>query len=154
LARELTLAVTYGDGADGGYHNIYELISDEGLLAFAISCRHGGEIQTSTAEALHLRCGCSKLPGHEVMRSPWPGSGPRRQINSGRGLPSSWPLFLGGDAWRTPAGSGGDTEGLDCITSFSSRVFLVKSEGLSSNSRFSRASDARTSVKSCTCHVK
>jgi hypothetical protein len=30
LAREWTLATTYGDGGDGGYHNIYELISDAG----------------------------------------------------------------------------------------------------------------------------
>jgi hypothetical protein len=144
LARDWTPASTCGDGGVG---DIIELIYDGGKTASATLCRQGGDIQTSTVEAFHLRCGCSKLPGHEVMRSPWLGSGPRRQINVGRGLPSSWPLFLGGNAWRTPAKCGGGTEGLDCFRSSSSRVLCVKSRVLSSNSRFPRARDARTFVE-------
>jgi hypothetical protein len=144
LARDWTPASTCGDGGVG---DIIELIYDGGKTASATLCRQGGDIQTSTVEAFHLRCGCSKLPGHEVMRSPWLGSGPRRQINVGRGLPSSWPLFLGGNAWRTPAKCGGGTDGLDCFRSSSSRVLCVKSRVLSSNSRFPRARDARTFVE-------
>jgi hypothetical protein len=124
-----------------------ELIYDGGKTASEILCRQGGDISTSTEEAFHLRCGCSKLSGHEVICSPWLGSGPRRQINAGRRLPSNWPLFLGGDAWRTPTKCGGGTEGLDCFRSSSSRALCVKSEVLSSNSWFSMASDAWTFVQ-------
>jgi hypothetical protein len=147
LAKEWTPASTCGDGGVGDIINIIELIYDGGKSASAILCRQGGDFSTSTVEALHLRCGCSKLSGHEVICSPWLESGPQRQISAGRRLPSNWPLFLGGDALRTPAKCGGGTEGLDCFISFSSRVLCVKSKVLSSNSRFSRASDARTFVQ-------
>jgi hypothetical protein len=101
----------------------------------------------SDAEAFLLRRGCSKLPCHEVISSPWLGSGPWRRINTGRELPSNWLLILGGDASRTPADSGRDTWGLDCSRFSSSRVVFVKTKVLSSNSRFVRARDARTFVK-------
>jgi hypothetical protein len=147
LAKEWMPASTCDDGGVGDIINNIELIYDGGKTASTILCWQGGDFSTSTVEAFHLRCGCSKLSGHEVIRSPWLGSGPRRQINAGRRLPSNWPLFLGGDACRTPAKCGGGTEGLDCFRSFSSRVLCVKSKVLSSNSWFSRASDAMTFVQ-------
>jgi hypothetical protein len=64
-----------------------------------------------------------------------------------KGLSSRWPLFLGGDAWRTPMNGGSDTRGLDCFSFLRFRVFFVKLKVLSSNSRFARARDARTFVK-------
>jgi hypothetical protein len=134
-------------GEGWGHQIKIKLIYDRGFHASSICRSQGGMNSTSTVEAFHLRCGCSKLSGHEVICSPWLESGPQRQINAGRRLPSNWPLFLGGDAWRTPAMCGGGTEGLDCFISFSSRVLCVKSKVLSSNSRFSRASDARTFVQ-------
>jgi hypothetical protein len=143
-ARDWALASTYSDGGVGGFIHNYELIYDGGKMASATLCRQGGDIQTSI--------GCSKLPGHEVMCSTWLGSGPRRQISAGRGLSSSWPLFLGG-AWRTPARCGGGTWELDCFRSICSRVFSVKSRVLSSNSRFPRARDAKIFVEIVLCHI-
>jgi hypothetical protein len=139
------LLVSCSKGGDGG---ISELIHDGGLLASTILCRHGGEISTSTTEALHRSSrGCSKPLSHEVTCSSWLGGGPRLRIHAGRGLPSRRPLLLGGDALRTPAIGGGDAQGRDCILSFSSRVFCVKIKTLSSNSRFLRTSDARVFMK-------
>jgi hypothetical protein len=139
--------LTCSKGRDGGFFQVLELNHDEGIFASAILCRHGGSMSTSSEEALLPRRGCSKLPSLEVMCSPWLGGGPRRRSNAGRGLPSSWPLFLGGDAWRTPAIGGGDTQGRNRFSFPCCRVFFVKSEGLSSNTRLARASDARTSVQ-------
>jgi hypothetical protein len=123
------------------------LIHAFGSRAAAILRRQDGVFSTSIVEACLLRRGCSRLSGHEVMRSPWLGSGPRRLMSVGRGLPSSWSLFLNSDASRTPASSGGGAQGLDCFRSASSRVLVVIFEGLSSNSRFSRARDAGAFVK-------
>jgi hypothetical protein len=147
VARIWPPATTCSDGGVGGFFNNHELIHDRGYTASATLCRQGGDIQTSDAEAFHLRRGCSKLPCHEVISSPWLGSGPWRRINAGRELPSNWLLILGGDASRTPADSGRDTWGLDCSRFSSSRVVFVKTKVLSSNSRFVRARDARTFVK-------
>jgi hypothetical protein len=91
------------------------LIHAVGSRATAILRRQDVVFSTSIVEACLLRRGCSRLSGHEVMRSPWLGSGPRRLRSVGRGLPSSWSLFLGGDASRTPVGSGGGAQGLVCL---------------------------------------
>jgi hypothetical protein len=55
-----------------------------------------------------------------------------------RGLPSSWPLLLGGDALRTPAIGGDDAQGPDCFSSLCSRVFYVKEMALSVGWAFPR----------------
>jgi hypothetical protein len=57
----------------------------------------------------------------------------------GRGLPSSWPLLLGGDALRTSASGGDDAQGPDCSSSLCSRVFFVKEMALSLGRAFPRA---------------
>jgi hypothetical protein len=57
----------------------------------------------------------------------------------GRGLPSSWPLLLGGDALRMPANGGDDTQGPVCFSSLCSRVFYVKEMALSVGWTFRRA---------------
>jgi hypothetical protein len=112
-----------------GGRGILELIHVGGALASMILCRHGGEISTSGVEALHrFHRGCSKPLCYEAIRFLWLGGGPRLRIFVGRGLPSSRPLLLGGDAWRTLTRSGGDAHGLNCFESLCSRVFLVKSK--------------------------
>jgi hypothetical protein len=57
----------------------------------------------------------------------------------GRGLPSSWPLILGGFIWRTPAKGDGEAQGLDCKLSYSSRVIFVKNKTFSIDRRFPKA---------------
>jgi hypothetical protein len=75
------------------------------------------------------RRGCSKPLSCEVICSPQDGGGPRQRILVGRGLPSSWPLLLGGDAWGAPAIGGGGTQGPDRVSSFCLRVLIVISGG-------------------------
>ena len=57
--------------------------------------------------------------------------------------------------WRgcLPAKCGRGPLGLDCVSIFSSRVLPVKSLGLSSNLRSSRAIDEKDLVVIYTCHV-
>jgi hypothetical protein len=99
---------SYRMGEDRGDIIESELIHDRGKTASTILCRQGGMISTSRMEALiRFRCGCSKSLSHEVMCSPWLRGGPWQRIVVGRELPSSKLLFLDGDAWRTPARSGG-----------------------------------------------
>jgi hypothetical protein len=52
-------------------------------------------------------------------------------------------LFLGGNASRTPASGGSDTQGPDCLELDCIRVFFVKWKPFSSNVRFLRATDER-----------
>jgi hypothetical protein len=101
----------------------------------------------------HPRRGCSKLLSCEVIRSPQDSGGPRQRILVGRGLLSSWPLLLSGDAWRTPAIGGRDTLGCDCFFFDLVRVFFTKLQALSSNNRFIRASFCLGLYVICTCHV-
>jgi hypothetical protein len=54
----------------------------------------------------------------------------------GRGLPSSWPLLLGGHASRTPAEGDREAKGLDRFSIFSFKVVLVKSLAFSLVSRW------------------
>jgi hypothetical protein len=104
-----------------------EINQAAGELAVAIQGREDGNSTTSDAEAMaRLRRGCSMLLSCEVIRSPQDGGGSRLRVFVGRGLPSSWLSFLGGDALRTPATSGRDTLVLDCFDLVLSRVFFCK----------------------------
>jgi hypothetical protein len=134
VARSSEPATLCREGEGGG---IIELIYVGGTLASTTFCRQGGVSATSGEEALlQSRGGCSKLPSGEMMRSPQLGGGPRRKIIAGRGLPSSWSLLLGGDAWRTPARCGGGARGLHCKKIICSMVFFVKRGALSVDRRF------------------
>jgi hypothetical protein len=94
---------------------------------FAVACRRNGRSSTSDAEAFTLLGHGSSKPVHrEVICSPRRSGGPCPRIVVGRGLPSYRPLFLGGDALRTPASEGGGVQGLDCTLSFCSGVLDVK----------------------------
>jgi hypothetical protein len=62
---------------------------------------------------------------------------------AGRGLPSCWPLFLGGDTWRTPASGGGGAQGLHCKNILGSRVLFVIGSVLSLDRRSPRAGTKR-----------
>jgi hypothetical protein len=109
-----------------------ELIHAGGNSSVAIFCRHGGTSSTSSGEAIFRSDhGWPSPLLHEVIRSPWRRGGPWLQIVTGRGLPSSWPSLLGGDASRTPMIGGDDAEGPICILSFCSRVLFVIETALS-----------------------
>jgi hypothetical protein len=96
-----------------------------GILADAILCRQGGMSTTSDAEANLRITRWSTTPlRHQVICPWWLGGGQRRWFFVGRGHSSILVLFLGGDAWRTPARSGGDALGFDCTLSFSVGCFL------------------------------
>jgi hypothetical protein len=104
-----------------------ELIIVNALFAAAILCRKGVNCSTSMLEAFSRhRRGCSSSLWGEVIRSPLWREGPWWLSVVGRGLPSSWPLLLGGDASRTLANGGDDDQGHDCLLSFCSRVLFVK----------------------------
>jgi hypothetical protein len=60
-----------------------------------------------------------------VIRSPQQQGGPWLWIVARRGLLSSWPWLLGGDAWRTPASGGGGAQGLLYKNIFGSRMLCV-----------------------------
>jgi hypothetical protein len=117
--------------------------------------QNGGPSSTSVAEALlWIRCWSSSLLRHQVVRPRWLGGDQWLRFFVGRERSSCMPLFLGGDALRTPARGGGDTQGPDCVLSFRSRVFSVIPEALSSNSRFLNASDVKGLLCKCTRHVE
>jgi hypothetical protein len=110
---------------------LFELIIVDAFFASVILCRQGGNCSTSMMEALARHCrGCSNSPRGEVIRSPLWREGPRWMSVVGRGLPSSWPLLLGGDASRTSAKGGEDAQGHVCFISFCPRVFSVKERAL------------------------
>lgn len=149
----LHLSSHRGDGVDGEHRSAEafcrsaerlpkrcyddELNHAGGKLATAIFCRHGGESLTSDEEALlRIRHWSSTLLRHQVVRPRWQGGGQWTRFFAGRGRSSTLPLILGGDALRTPATCGGDTQELDCFFFFSVRVFFVIIEALSSNFKF------------------
>jgi hypothetical protein len=95
-------------------------------------------------EALqHLSCWSSARCCYQVVRPRWLQGVQQRRIFAGLGCSGICALFLGGDAWRTPATCGGDAQGLDCVFIFSSRVFSERWQALSSNYWFFRASDVK-----------
>jgi hypothetical protein len=136
MERGASLATICSDGGGGGVIKL-NYVGHSCLHDFL--CRHGGVLATSGEEALlRSRSGRSKRPSGEVIHSTQLGGGPRQKIVIGRGLPSSWSLFLGGDAWRTPARCGGDARGLHCWNILYPRVLCVKRKPLSLDRRFSR----------------
>jgi hypothetical protein len=116
-----------------------------GLLASAIHGRHGGlESTTSDLEALLLpSCWSSAFCCCQVVRPRQLQGVQQRRILAGLGRSGICALFLGGNAWGTPATRGGDIQGLDCFSIFSPRVFSVRWLALSSNIWFFRASDVK-----------
>lgn len=83
---------------------IDELNHAGGGLATAIFCRHGGEFSTSDEEALlRIRLWSSTSLRRQVVRPRRLGGGQRSRFLAGNGCSSNLPLFLGGDALRTPA---------------------------------------------------
>jgi hypothetical protein len=116
--------------------------------------RKGGPISTSMAEAFSgASCWSSTLLHPQVVRPRWCGGGQRCRYIVGAGPTSELSSDLGGDAWRSPAICGGDARVLDCVLSFSGRVFLVKLEALNSNFRsFVRVMPKGFFVK-CTRHM-
>jgi hypothetical protein len=108
-----------------------ELIIADAFIASVILCRQGGISSTSMLEACSRHCcGCSNSLRGEVIHSPHRREGPWWMSVVGRGLPSSWSLFLGGDASRTPVKGGDDAQGPDCFLSLCSKVFYVKEMAL------------------------
>jgi hypothetical protein len=99
VERGWDLSMLSSNGEGRGIYASTELIYTGGFNAVTKFCRHGGEISTSIGEAL-LRSGHgSSSPFlHEVIRSPWQKGGQWLQIVARRGLPSYWPLLLGGNA--------------------------------------------------------
>jgi hypothetical protein len=110
----------------------FELIIADAWIASVNLCRQGGISSTSLLEACSWHChGCSISLRGKVIRSPHWREGPQWLSIVGRGLPSNWPLLLGGDASRMPAKGGDDAQGPACFLSLCSRVFFVKEIALS-----------------------
>jgi hypothetical protein len=129
------------------------LIHEAGSSAAAIYCRNGGESSTSGAKAWYRSSlGSSKPSRREVIRSPRRLGGPWLWRVVTRGLPSCWPLLLGGDASRTPARGGGDALRLDCKVPFSFKVLFIKRVALYADRRFHRARFVKIASLLCTCN--
>jgi hypothetical protein len=80
--------------------------------------RQGGLTSTSFVEALiGLLRRSSTQPGSQVVRPRKRGVRRQKSI-AGIGPSSALPKDLGGDAWRSPASSGRDTQGPDCFFIF------------------------------------
>jgi hypothetical protein len=141
------------DAAQVRWYFVDELKHAGGILVSAIFGRHGGLCSTSDVDAFHrFCCWSSVLLRRQVVRPRWLGGAQWRRFFAGRGHSSNLPLFLGGDALRTPATCDGGTRGLNCFFIFSYRVFYVNKQALSSNIRF-LASVVRDLLAICTCHM-
>jgi hypothetical protein len=82
-------------------------------------------------------CVSSTTPRHTKWSRPrWLGDGRWQKIHAGREPTSCLLMFLGGDAWRTSASGGRDTEVLDCFAQIRCRVFFLKCKILSLNTGF------------------
>jgi hypothetical protein len=127
-----------------------ELNHAVGFITTAILCRQIGNLSTSKTEASFCASfWSSTLHCHQVVRPRWLRGGQRWWCIAGRGYSSFLVLFLGGDAWRTPATCGRGTSGLDCFFIFSPRVWFVKVQALSSNFLVLRA----RVVKGSSCNL-
>jgi hypothetical protein len=124
------------------------------MIGGMIFGRKGGPTSTSMMEAFSgASCWSSALLHPQVVRPRWCGGGQRCRYIVVAGPTSELSSDLGGDAWRSPAICGGDARVLDCVLSFSGRVFLVKLEALNSNFRsFVRVMPKGFFVK-CTRHM-
>jgi hypothetical protein len=121
----------------------YELIHIRGILASTIWSRQDGGSSTSNVEALRICSGSSTSRVHQVVRPRWYGDGRGQRNFAGREPSSCLLLFLGGNAWRTPAVIGGDTQGVVCVDFCNSGVFVKGGRVLFPISWWSRAIDAR-----------
>jgi hypothetical protein len=141
-------------GGWGDPHKIV-LIQARGGLASAISCRHGGNTETSDEEAsFSSAVEARRHLATKWSRPRWLDDGRWQKIYAGREPTSYLLLFLGGDAWRTPPSGGRDTQVLDCFVQIRCRVFFVKCKPLSSNTRFlERVLYKGLSVKFYACHI-
>jgi hypothetical protein len=83
---------------------------------------------TSDVEALLCFCWSSALLCRQVVRPLRLGGVQWWRIFAGRGPSSISSLFLGGDASRTSACGGRDTQGLECFFNFLFGVFYVNEE--------------------------
>jgi hypothetical protein len=129
-----------------------------GSSASAIYGRCGGhQSTTSRKEALlHPRGWSSASCRHQVVRPRWCPGVRRRRIYARKGCSGVCVQFLGGDALRMAAYDGRDSQsqGLDCFSIFSPRVFFALWQASSSNIGFFSASDVKgTACKYVTCHV-
>jgi hypothetical protein len=96
-----------------------------GNHAAAIHGREGGAPSTSDVEAFRrVYCWSSARLRRQVVR-PWRlGGAQQRRFFAGRELASILPLFLDGDASRTPTICGGDARGPNCFPSSVLGCFL------------------------------
>jgi hypothetical protein len=134
----VVVAVCCSKGGDG---EEIELIQADGITAMAIYRQQGGGTETSVLEALDISTAEARRSLAIKWCSPrWLGDGRWQRFLAGREPTSCLFLFLGGDAWRTPAFGGGGTPVLDCFGSIRCRVFFIICKPLSSNTRFVRAS--------------
>jgi hypothetical protein len=113
-------------------------VSSSGAVIFG---RQSDPSSTSKTEALHRTIRRSSTLLHrQVVRPRRRRSGRRIRCFAGRMLLSSSASNLDRIVSRSPARGGGGAQGPNCFSSFCPRVFSVNLEGLSSNSRFHRAS--------------
>ena len=110
-------------------------------LASVILGRYGGTSYASFEEALRTLCRSSATRGHQVARPGRLRAGRRQRFIAGRES-SSIPLSdLGvANTLRSPTIGGGGAQTPYCFSYFRVGVLFVKTEALSSNSRFFRTS--------------
>jgi hypothetical protein len=115
--------------------------------------RHGGPSSTSSSEASLPSCWSSASRFHQVVCPRWSTGVQRRRIFAGVGCSSICALFLGGNAWGTPASGGGASQGPGRFSFYCLGVLVVKCEGLFSNIRFLRARVVKGLSVICNRHV-
>jgi hypothetical protein len=136
-------------------HNLVSLVfKARGSTASANSCWNGGITATSVEEAFFSSAAEARRRFATKWSCPrWLNAGRWQNISAGREPTSYLLLFLGGNAWRTPASRGRDTQALHCFDRLFCRVFFVKCKPLPSNIRFLvRVLYKGLSAKLCTCH--
>jgi hypothetical protein len=131
-------------GGDRGNPLNFVLIQARGAIASAIFYRYDGGNATSIEEAFFS----SDVEARRCLatmwsRSRWLGNGRWQKMHAKRKPTRCSLSFLGSDGWRTPMFCGGDTQVPDRFDLDSHRVFFVKCEPLSSNTRFLRSSITR-----------
>jgi hypothetical protein len=105
----------------------FELNHADDIIASAIFSRQGRLCSTSDVEAFHRVYYWSSARLRRQVVHPWRlGGAQQRRFFAGRELASILPLFLGGDALRTPTSCGGDARGPDCFFNFCSGVFTSR----------------------------
>jgi hypothetical protein len=141
-------------GAVRGRNLVSLVFKARGSSASAISGRHGGITATSIEEAFFSSAAEARRRFATKWSCPrWLNAGCWQKICAGREPTSYLLLFLGDNAWRTPASRGRDTQALHCFDLLICRVFFVKCKPLSSNSRFLvRVLYKGFFAKLCTCH--